>query len=107
MTDERRNDKSVHVQVWVIPILLTIFTSFVVGAMTWRSFEAGVARADEAEVKNSVTRTKVEIQEKEIISIIKVMNDTNSKLDKFIERYDDNREEDQKMFRDILLAVKK
>ncbi len=104
--DERKNG-SIHVQVWLIPIFLTLVTSLLIGAMTWQSFKEGVSRADDAESKNAPIREQVKVNTKIIETLGTVTQDTNSKLEKFVERYDKNREDDQRMFREILVAVRK
>ena len=100
-------EKSIHLQIWTVSIILSLLASLVVGAMTWQSLKAGVADAYDAEKKNSVTRNQVEVNTTIIKKLGDTVQETNARLEKFTDNYYKNREEDQKVFREILMAVKK
>lgn len=105
--DERRkkNILSDHM-IALIAFVISCITSICIISGTWNSLKEGVARADSMESKNSITRQQSALNTEAIKSLSKVTNDTNEKLDKFIDRYNSNREQDQRVLRQILIAVK-
>ena len=101
---ERRAE--LRIQVWMIPILLSILTSIVVGAMTFQTFREKLVRGEIAESKNVEVRERVRTNTGIIEVLGNTVQETKEQLDKFVDRYNQNREDDQKLFREILRAVK-
>src|SRR3990172_987833 len=87
-------ENEIHIKIWMIPIILSLFTSFIVGAMTWKTFEAGIARADTAELKNAENREQVKINTAIIKRLGDTVEETKKELKEFTNRYNQNREAD-------------
>ena len=99
-------ENEIHIKIWMIPIILSLVTSIVVGAMTWASIQEGIARADVAELKNSETRNKVAINTAIIERLGNTVEETKQDLKKFTDRYNQNREADVQMLLKIYEKVK-
>ena len=91
----------------MVPVLVSSFIGILTAATTWGGLNTRIAAVEASEVKNEPVRQKVAVNTSIIETLGSTVKETKEKLDKFVEKYDRNREEDQRLFREMLAAVKK
>lgn len=95
-----------HIKTWVIPIVISLLAGAFTFTGTWAVFGERLSRAESQNMEDSGIN-KIVIQHQAILPQLATnLEKIEKRQEVFIEKYDKNREEDQRVFRQILTAVK-
>ena len=105
--EKQVSDKNgVFVKIWMIPIIISFVGAIVSYVTMGESFSQKISQVEIQNVEDKVVNTLFYQQQGVIVGIVNAVDRLDKTQTKFIEKYDQNREADSKVIREILKAVK-